>query len=193
MKIDNLQGSRQNYAVCQDRQGVGYLLVETTAKGSRYVTNTGKAVDLVFIDLATIRSRAIQNVPGSILDAAKVLYKPIGEDVVLSSRAEVELTKIMKDKEILAMATKTAKKAVTTSTSTTKAKGNGKVKVSRETADGTAKIKLLVKENPKREGSSSYKRFALYSKSATVADFLKAGGTRADLAWDKSRKFISVS
>ena len=187
-----------NYAVCQDRQGVGYLRLEATDKGSRYVTNTGKAVDLVFIDAATVRSRDIKQVPGSILEAAKVLYKPIGEGVVLSPRAEVELTKIMKDKEILAMEKKVTKKSATsTATSTSKSKkaaakganGSG----TRATQDATARIKLLVKENPKREGSSSYKRFALYGKSATVADFLKAGGTRADLAWDEKRKFIQVS
>ena len=56
-----------------------------------------------------------------------------------------------------------------------------------------AKITLLAKENPKRAGSAAHKRFALYSKHTTVAAFLKAGGTRADLRWDAEHKFINIT
>ena len=56
----------------------------------------------------------------------------------------------------------------------------------------TCKITVLAKENPKKTGSSSHKRFELYGKCKTVADFLKAGGLRCDLSWDSSRKFIKV-
>lgn len=58
-------------------------------------------------------------------------------------------------------------------------------------ADGDA-IKVLAKENPKRAGSASFKRFALYAKNKTVGAFLKAGGTRADLRYDTEHKHISV-
>jgi len=55
-----------------------------------------------------------------------------------------------------------------------------------------AKIKVLAKENPKRAGSASFDRFALYSKNATVGDFLAAGGTSGDLHWDSEHEYISI-
>ena len=60
-------------------------------------------------------------------------------------------------------------------------------------SNGAQKITLLVKDNPKRAGSDSHKRFALYTKNKTVEAFLKAGGTQADLGWDTKHKFIKVS
>ena len=72
----------------------------------------------------------------------------------------------------------------------TKKKAAVKKSVSNE-AD-TRKITLLVKENPKREGSASHKRFELYKKHKTVEAFLKAGGTAADIRWDTAAKFVSV-
>ena len=59
-------------------------------------------------------------------------------------------------------------------------------------SNGTQKITLLVKENPKRAGSDSHKRYELYKKHHTVADFLKAGGQRSDLGWDEKHKFIKI-
>lgn len=55
------------------------------------------------------------------------------------------------------------------------------------------KIKLLTKENPKREGSASYERFEHYRKAKTVQDFLDAGGTRADLKHDEAAGHIEIS
>lgn len=54
------------------------------------------------------------------------------------------------------------------------------------------RIELLVKENPKREGSSAYKKFALYGKNKTVGAFLKAGGTRSALRYDTEHDYIKV-
>lgn len=61
-----------------------------------------------------------------------------------------------------------------------------------EVAPDTRKIKLLVKENPKREGSAAYERFELYSSSKTVQDFKDAGGKAADLTHDEQKGFIEV-
>jgi hypothetical protein len=55
-----------------------------------------------------------------------------------------------------------------------------------------AKIVLLVKDNPKRPKSASFKRFALYRNNMPVADYLAAGGRAADLKWDAAHKFIKV-
>ena len=53
-----------------------------------------------------------------------------------------------------------------------------------------AKIKLLVKENPKRAAAAE--RFDLYKNGMTVAEYLKAGGKRADVNWDVKQGFIEV-
>ena len=55
-----------------------------------------------------------------------------------------------------------------------------------------AKITLLVKENPKREGCAAYERFNAYFTVKTVAEALAAGLTRKDLAWDIAHGHISV-
>jgi hypothetical protein len=46
----------------------------------------------------------------------------------------------------------------------------------------TAKIKLLVKENPCRAGSVSYEKFAKFRDGMTVGEFIKAGEKHPD--WD---------
>ena len=58
-------------------------------------------------------------------------------------------------------------------------------------ADGD-KIKVLVKKNPKRPGGAAHALFDLYKPGMTVAEFLKAGGWRADIRWDTKQKFIEV-
>jgi hypothetical protein len=46
--------------------------------------------------------------------------------------------------------------------------------------------------NPKRPGSASYDRFALYTDGMLLSDAVKAGVTTADIAWDVSKGFIEV-
>ncbi len=58
--------------------------------------------------------------------------------------------------------------------------------------DGNARIKLLVKENPKREGSKTHERFALYKNGMKVSEALEKGLTREDLDWDTKHDFISI-
>lgn len=53
-------------------------------------------------------------------------------------------------------------------------------------------IRLLVAENPKREGTSAHVHFALYRDGMSVSDFLAAGGTSGDLKWDASKNFIRL-
>lgn len=55
---------------------------------------------------------------------------------------------------------------------------------------GTAKIKVLVKENPKR--AKAAERFDLYKNGMTVDEYIAAGGTRADINWDVKQQFIEV-
>lgn len=57
--------------------------------------------------------------------------------------------------------------------------------------DGSAKIKLLVTENPKRGNCA--KRFDAYFKGIkTVEQALDKGLTMADLRWDVEHEFIAV-
>lgn len=58
-------------------------------------------------------------------------------------------------------------------------------------ADGT--ITLLVKTNPKREGSKAHKRYELYKKHKSVAAYLEAGGKRSSLRYDERHKYIKLS
>lgn len=51
-------------------------------------------------------------------------------------------------------------------------------------------IELKTMTNPKRKGSKSFQRFELYTPNMTVADFLKAGGTRGDVNWDTAHGHI---
>jgi len=53
-------------------------------------------------------------------------------------------------------------------------------------------VRLLVEENPKKVGSKSHARFALYRDGMSVGDFLKAGGRRADLIWDQRKGFVKI-
>lgn len=59
--------------------------------------------------------------------------------------------------------------------------------------DGS-KITVLAKENPKKEGSKCRGRFQHYFSDDvnTIGDFIAAGGTYADVAYDVGRRFISV-
>jgi hypothetical protein len=56
-----------------------------------------------------------------------------------------------------------------------------------------AKLSLLVEENPKKEGSKARERFQHYFGSKTVGDYLAAGGTYQDIAYDLGRQFIKVA
>lgn len=53
-------------------------------------------------------------------------------------------------------------------------------------------IKVLV-DNPKRAGSKSYERFALYKDGMTVGQAKEAGITLGDIDWDAKHEYISVS
>ena len=61
--------------------------------------------------------------------------------------------------------------------------------------DPSTKLSLLVKENPKREGSGGHARFqAAYidSKAKTVQQALDAGATMADINYDVKHEFIKL-
>ncbi len=55
-----------------------------------------------------------------------------------------------------------------------------------------AKIKILQKENPGREGTKRHGWYELYRASKTVADYIAAGGDRGYLKYDSEHGFISI-
>lgn len=59
----------------------------------------------------------------------------------------------------------------------------------RSTYEGK-KIKLLVKENPKR--GKAAKRFSIYKNGLPVEQYFAKGGTSGDLRWDMKHKYITL-
>lgn len=49
-----------------------------------------------------------------------------------------------------------------------------------------------VQPNPKKKGSASWDRYALYQEGMTVTQALAAGLKRADINWDAERGFITL-
>jgi hypothetical protein len=79
---------------------------------------------------------------------------------------------------------KTAKRATAT---------NGAQRGRKGSFDAGQKIKLLVKENPKRTGSKAFKIFAKYKDGMTVGQALDAGIPWRDLRWDSTHKLIRIA
>lgn len=49
-----------------------------------------------------------------------------------------------------------------------------------------------VAPNPKKAGSASHARYALYAVGMTVDQFVAAGGTTGDVKWDLQKGFITL-
>lgn len=62
-----------------------------------------------------------------------------------------------------------------------------------ESGGDIRKITLLEKANPKREGTASFERYALYKTGMTVDAYVGAGGVKADIAYDEKKGFIKVA
>jgi hypothetical protein len=88
--------------------------------------------------------------------------------------------------------TNTAKKTTSPKTERARKPATARAANVEKKADRSRVVRLLVSENPKRAGTASHKRFALYRDGMTEAAYLAAGGTRGDLAWDVERKFIAL-
>ena len=58
--------------------------------------------------------------------------------------------------------------------------------------DKNLTITVLAEANPKREGSASFDRFELYQDGMTIAEFVEAGGSIADVHNDVAKGYISI-
>lgn len=146
----------------------------------------------------------------------RVAVSPITEDEFLTSESETDMTTenvettatetttAPKAKRAKAKAEKTPAKAAKqgkgTKAEAKASKSSSKAgKAPKKEATGRPplfqdgqKIKLLVKENPKREGTGAYERFAIYKNGMTVAQYLAAGGKRSSLKYDTEHGFIEI-
>ncbi len=59
--------------------------------------------------------------------------------------------------------------------------------------DGAEVIRVLAKDNPKKAGSKSAARFALYRTGMTVEQARKAGVQKGDIVWDALAGDVSIS
>lgn len=93
---------------------------------------------------------------------------------------------------------KLVRKPGTTAPAKTAAKGKGAKPAKKEKAGRTGrftddqKISILVKENPKREGTGAHEIFEMLRKSKTVGEFYKKGGGSHNLRWNIDHGYISV-
>lgn len=122
-------------------------------------------------------------------DRAQVLLKSL--DPARQPEGEVEMATAKKSPKPV------AKKAAPTEAKAAPAKSKKTAPVAEKAGPGHKsafndgmKITVLVKENPKRAGAAA--RFALYKNGITIAEYVAAGGTLADVRWDVKQDFISV-
>ncbi len=135
------------YMILVDAQAVAYLRVAVGPEGkkSQYIINTGsKAVDVIEMDKATAKARGLTEVPeASVLEAAKVLAKPLVSGIIVSERATKYLNEILNDPEMIEMAKAKAAKATTKKSAAPK---TAKGATTRATVDAVVAFKKLQKD-----------------------------------------------
>lgn len=135
--------------------------------------------------------------PTTEAERAEQLKRGNLQSLIDEAKQERQLVNNMASKNVQS---KTAAAGKTSKAAPVKAKGNAAAlaKAHEATAGKRAefraqKIKLLVKENPKRPGSASFERYDLYKKAKTVGDFIDAGGKSADIAYDVKHEYIELA
>lgn len=121
--------------------------------------------------------------------AAKKATKTAAKKAPAKKAAPAKATKLAKG---------TGKKAAAPAKASKKAagkkdQGDGGRRGRKGAFNESQKIKVLVKDNPKREGTASYDTFELLRKSKTVGDFFANGGGSHNLHWNIERGYIEVN
>lgn len=138
-------------------------------------------------------------------------YEALDADAESEAETEAEAEPVKAKGNAKAKAKAEAKEPVSAKAKTTTAKkakpprkaakkaAKGKTGVSRPRLPGTAKIVIVAKENPYREGSIGHKAFAKYKNGATLDETLKALAsikTKRDgrqlLAYDRKKGYVKV-
>jgi len=58
--------------------------------------------------------------------------------------------------------------------------------------DDSLCVVVAAESNPKKAGSASAARFALYKPGMSIGEYIAAGGTRADIKWDLAHGHIKL-
>lgn len=95
------------------------------------------------------------------------------------------------EEEVVAKSNGKVKKAPKEAKAKKAATGSGRGRKGKFAASG--KIKLLVKENPHREGTYRYELFKKYRDGMTVEDAVEAGVTKADLRFAVKEGRLTIS
>lgn len=120
------------------------------------------------------------------------LPKPAKGEPALTSETQSASTAPAKSAEAK-KAPKAAPKATPKKSAAPKApKPKGPPRNRKGAFEDTQKIKVLAKENPRREGTGRFKRFAKYKNGMTVAEARKLGIKGRHLAFDMEEKLITV-
>lgn len=169
--------------------GLVMLQVErANSQGAICVYNNGVRVAAGVVPTEKLKTlRTTKDV--DVLEAARQLLNPVVPNVPVTSTATRHLTAVLHCKELIAMNTAKAKKfaapATTKSTKPAKAekaadktdstkakkaaKGEKAARAPRISDD--AKIKIITKANPYKEGTKSFVTYALLLKANTVGEF----------------------
>jgi len=138
---------------------------------------------------------------------AKQMWQILCQNASETPEDPVEIVKLIREDRILAQKeARTMEKTDSTTAKTTATKPDGKApaeKKSRKLSGHDPKStihfgsdkegkKYGPTNNPKREGSASADRFALYKEGMTIEEALTAGVRSVDIGWDVSKGFITI-
>jgi hypothetical protein len=183
------------YLVMVDSQGVGYLRVEVTKTGARLLVNTGKKIETVEMDTKTLRSRNLQPCPeAGVMEAAKVLARPLTPGVIISERSKRYLDTILNDKELVEMANakkstkKSAKVAAAKSAAPKKAAGTKRANGLDEKFAVVEKVLMAHKGSMTRKEFRAALEGKFANRSTVKAELVAAGKIKEDAEHNISLK-----
>ena len=187
-----------DYLVMSDGNSKTCMKVETGKTFTTFINHEKKGVDLRKLPNAQFDKRFVWQWPEHTPEAfAATMFKLTDYGVIVTRRARQHLTLFCKEPT---MAAPTPVKTPAAQAAAPAVKEPKAQKVAVEGAEPTKrgkrienqKIKILVKDNPKRPSSASFQRFELYKTCKTTDEFIAAGGYAADLRYDVEHEFIEL-
>jgi hypothetical protein len=179
--------------VMSDANSHTCLRVEVGPKFTSFVSHERKGVNLEKLPNDQFDKRFIwewtEHAPEKF---AATMFKLLDYGVIVTRRARAHLTLFYKEPQMAAptpAATAPVKVAPTPKVVAPKAEGEV---TKRGKRIENQKIKVLVKDNPKRPSSNAFQIFSLYATYKTTDEFLAAGGTSAALRYDVEHEFIEL-
>ncbi len=186
-----------DYMVMSDKNSHTILRVEVGEKFTTYVGRTKKNIDLLKLPNQQFDSTFVWQYPEHpIAGFAKTIWKVLGYGVIITLRARKILAFFEKE-PFMASPVPTPAKAAADAAKPAKAPkapvvADGAEPKTRGKRVENQKIRVLVKDNPKRPSSNAFQIFSLYATSKTTDDFLANGGTTAALRYDVEHEFIEL-